>query len=265
MKISIITTVYNSKNTIREAIESVLSQNYKNIEYIIVDAGSTDGTLEIIKEYKDKISKISSESDSGIYDGLNRGVLLASGDVIGFLHANDLYENSEVIEKVVTVFKSEQADAVYGDLVYVNKENTNNIVRYWKSEKFSFSRLKYGWMPPHPIFFAKRKFYKKHSSFDTNFKISADYDFMLRVLTNSANKISYLPEVLYRMRVGGASNKSLSAILQKSKEDFKAIRRNKIGNINTLIMKNFLKIPQFFIKPRLETVREEKNKNSNPN
>ena len=127
MKISIITTVYNSKNTIREAIESVLSQNYKNIEYIIVDAGSTDGTLEIITEYKDKISKISSESDSGIYDGLNRGVLLASGDVIGFLHANDLYENSEVIEKVVTVFKSEQADAVYGDLVYVNKENTNNI------------------------------------------------------------------------------------------------------------------------------------------
>jgi len=250
MKISIITTVYNAKDTIRDAIESVLSQNYKDIEYIIVDAGSTDGTFEIIHEYEDKISRISSRPDNGIYDGLNRGISLASGDIIGFLHANDLYENSKVIEKVVTTFKSEQADAVYGDLVYVNKENVSKIVRYWKSEKFSISKLKVGWMPPHPTFFLKRKFYEKYGYFDTNYKISADYDFMLRVLTGSVNKVSYLPLVMYRMRVGGASNRSLSALLQKSKEDLKAIQKNKIGNINTLLIKNFSKISQFFIKPK---------------
>jgi len=251
MKISIITAVYNSKNTIREAIESVLSQNYTNIEYIIIDGASTDGTLEIIKEYEDKITKICSKPDRGIYDGLNKGVSLASGDIIGFLHADDLYENCEVIEKVITAFKSEQADAVYGDLVYVNKKNTNKILRYWISGEFSLLKLKYGWMPPHPTFFLKRKLYETCGLYDINFKISADYDFILRVLTNSKYKIYYLHEILYRMRIGGASNQSLSSILQKTKEDFKAIQRNKIGATNTLIMKNLSKIPQFFIKPKI--------------
>ena len=251
MKVSIITTVYNAKDTIRETIESVLSQNCKNIEYIIIDGGSTDGTLEIIREYEDKITKISSKPDKGIYDGLNQGILLASGDIIGFVHAGDLYENREVLEKVISTFKREQVDAIYGDLVYVNKEDTNIVIRYWKSEEFSLSKLKYGWMPPHPTFFLKRKLYEKHGCFDTNFKISADYDFMLRVLMNPENKVSYLPMVLCRMRVGGASNKSMNAMLQKSKEDLKAIRRNKVGNLHTLIMKNFSKIPQFFMKPKI--------------
>ncbi len=246
MKISIITSVYNCKDTIREAIESVLSQSYEDIEYIIIDGGSTDGTIEIIKEYENKIDIFSSSSDNGIYDGFNRGISLASGDIIGFLHADDLYENHDVVKKIDTVFKNEQADAIYGDLVYVYKENINKVLRYWISEQFSSSKLKKGWMPPHPTFYVKRELYEKFGTFNKSFKIAADYDFMLKVLTCQKCKIIYIPEVLYRMRTGGASNRSLQNIFQKWEEDLKVIKRHKIGGLNTLFMKNFSKIPQFF-------------------
>lgn len=248
MKVSIITSVYNNKSTIKDAIESVLSQTYHNIEYIVVDGASNDGTIDIINKYQDKISQYVSEKDKGIYDGLNKGVDLASGDVIAFLHSDDIYADENVIADIVKVFESTDTDSIYGDLVYVDKEDTSKIFRYWKSGEYTFKKLRNGWMPPHPTFFVKKEFYDKFGKFDLAFGIAADYDFMLRMLGKYKITTSYLPKVLYKMRVGGASNRSLKNIIQKSKEDIKALQNNDIGGIHTIIMKNLSKIPQFLKK-----------------
>jgi len=243
LKISIITSVYNNKETIKEAIESVLSQTYRNIEYIIVDGASTDGTVEIVQSYGSKINTFVSEADKGIYDGLNKGLGLATGDVIGFLHSDDLYENDKVIEEIAKAFEG-GVDAVYGDLVYTAKEDTTKVLRYWKSRTFDKSLLAKGWMPAHPTFFVRKEVYEIYGKFDSSFKIAADYDFMLRVLSAGIN-VKYLPKILYKMRVGGESNKSIKNIIQKSKEDLKALKNNNVGGIYTLLYKNLSKIIQF--------------------
>ncbi|MCD4788439.1 MAG: glycosyltransferase [Bacteroidales bacterium] len=248
MKVSIITIAYNSENSISDAINSVLSQTYPNIEYIIVDGKSKDKTVEIVKSYGNKISKFVSEPDKGIYDALNKGIEMASGDVVGFMHSDDLFADEHVIEKVAKLFKEKDVDSIYGDLNYVFKNDTNKILRYWKSDEFTLSRLKFGWMPPHPTFYVKRKIYEKYGGFDIDFKISSDYDSMLRFLGKYKISTAYLPEVMIKMRVGGASNRSLKNIIQKSTEDFRAIRKNKFGNIFTLIFKNLRKVKQFFEK-----------------
>jgi glycosyltransferase len=245
MKVSIITSVYNNNKTIKDAIESVINQTYKNMEYIIVDAGSNDGTIEIVKSYENKINQFISEKDKGIYDGLNKGIDLATGDVICFLHSDDLYASEDIITLVAKEFNNDLClDGVYGDLVYTPKNDTDKILRYWKSKYFDNSLLKQGWMPAHPTLFLKREVYEKYGNFDLDFKIAADYDFMLRVL-KSGIKVKYLPKVLYKMRVGGESNKSIKNIILKSKEDLKALKINKVGGIFTLIIKNLSKIKQF--------------------
>jgi len=248
VKVSIITSVYNNKDQISEAIESVLNQSYHDIEYIVIDGASTDGTTEIVGSYGDKISKFISEPDEGIYDGLNKGIYLATGDVIGFLHSDDFYLHDQVIEMVVKHFKENDCDGVYGDLIYVDKENTQRVVRHWKSGRFEYEKLRRGWMPPHPAFFIKREIYEKFGAFDTNFKISADYNFMLKILSDQNLKVCYLENVLYVMRVGGASNKNLKNLYKKSTEDLKALRENNIGSLITLFLKNISKLPQFFRK-----------------
>lgn len=246
MKISIITSVYNNKDYISEAIESVLSQSYHDIEYIVIDGASTDGTTSIIKSYDNKIHKFISELDEGIYDGLNKGIRQATGDVICFLHSDDFYPHDQVIEMVMDYFKENDCDGVYGDLIYVDQEDTDKVVRYWKSGKFEYKNLKKGWMPPHPSFFIKREVYDKFGLFDTDFKIAADYNFMLKILSDNETKICYLSNVLYVMRTRGASNKNLKNLFQKSVEDLKALRNNKVGSFVALFLKNILKIPQFF-------------------
>ncbi len=246
MKISIITSVYNNKDHIAEAIESVLNQSYKNIEYIVIDGASTDGTVGIIKSYGNKIHKFISQVDEGIYDGLNKGIRQATGDVICFLHSDDFYLHNQVIAMVADYFQKNDCDGVYGDLMYVAQDDTDKVVRYWKSGKFEYENLKKGWMPPHPAFFIKREVYDKFGLFDTDFKIAADYNFMLKILSEDETKVCYLPNVLYVMRTGGASNKSLKNLLQKSVEDLKALKNNKIGSLVTLFLKNISKIPQFF-------------------
>ncbi len=249
MKISIITSVYNNKNTIAESIESVLSQTYANIEYIVVDGASTDGTLDIIKQYQNKISTFISEPDKGIYDGLNKGIKLATGDVVGFLHSDDLYQNDRVIETIAQTFKDNQVDSTYGDLIYVRQHDTSKVVRYWKSGAFSLKKLSHGWMPPHPTFFVKRKNYEEFDGFDTRFKIAADYDIILRLLGKHSITTFYIPKILIKMRVGGESNKSLKNLFLKSMEDIKAMKKNGIGRHPTsIIIKNISKIPQFLIK-----------------
>ncbi len=248
MTISIITSVYNNKGTISEAIESVLSQTYDDIEYIVVDGSSTDGTVDVIEQYVDKITTFVSEPDKGIYDGLNKGIALATGDVVGFLHSDDLFEDKHVVEKIAEAFKKMHVDSVYGDLTYVSKEDTSNVVRFWKSGLFTMSKLKKGWMPPYPTFYVKREVYEKYGAFDTSFKIAADYDSILRFLGKEQISTHYIPEVLVKMRVGGASNKSIKNLVLKSKEDLRAMRNNGVGHMGSLFVKNASKIPQFFKK-----------------
>jgi len=248
LKISIITSVCNAKMTIGDTIESVLSQTYKDIEYIIIDAASTDGSLDIIRRYEDKITIFISEKDDGIYDGLNKGMSLATGDVIGFLNSDDIFRDDKVISKIADAFEKNSVDSIYGDLVYISKKDPSNIIRYWKSHDFNMKKLQNGWMPPHPTFYVKRDIYDKYGIFNTDFKIAADYDLILRLLGRAKISTYYIPEVLVKMRVGGESNKSLKNIIKKSSEDLQAIHLNSIGNIFTLFKKNISKIPQFFKK-----------------
>lgn len=248
MKVSIITSVYNNKETIADAIESVLSQTYSDIEYIVVDGASKDGTVDVINQYSDKISTFVSEPDKGIYDGLNKGIALSTGDVIGFLHSDDFYADENVVARIAETFKAEGVDSIYGDLVYVSKDNTSKVLRYWKSGAFRLKKLEKGWMPPHPTFYVKRKIYEQFGGFDTSFKISADYDSILRFLGREGITTCYIPEVLVKMRVGGESNRSLENIVRKTKEDLRAIRNNNVGHVRSILYKNISKIPQFFMR-----------------
>jgi glycosyltransferase len=245
MKVSIITITYNSGKSIADAINSVLTQTYPDIEYIIVDGQSKDNTMEIVKSYDKRITKYISEPDKGIYDALNKGIRLAEGDIVGFLHSDDLFAGSDVIEDVVALFKQKQTDSIYGDLQYVYKTDTSRVFRNWKAGIFSMKKLRMGWMPPHPTFYVKRQVYEQFGLFDTSFKISADYENMLRFLGKQKISTAYLPRVMVKMRIGGASNRSLKNIIQKSREDLRAMKANKFGNLITLAGKNLGKLNQF--------------------
>jgi len=250
MKVSIITATYNSAHGIEACLDSILSQDYKNIECLVIDGKSIDQTIEIVLEKQKKHSSINmvSEPDKGIYDALNKGVNLASGDIIGFVHSDDLLASSSIISEIVGKIKDEELDGVYGNLQYVNKNNITKIVRLWKSRGFDPDLLRRGWMPPHPTLFLRKKVYEKHGRFDLAYKIAADYDFMIRILKDKTLKFGYLPKVITKMRVGGASNRSIKNIIKKSIEDYRAIRSNNIGGVITLLLKNTSKIKQFLIK-----------------
>jgi len=246
---SIITVVLNGKDTIEDTIKSVLGQGYQNIEYIIIDGGSTDGTLKIIESYKDKISKFVSEKDKGIYDGMNKGISLADGDIIGILNADDFYTSNNVIETVVKEIEEKKADVCWGDLVYVDKNNTDKIIRYWKSSEYKEGKFKKGWMPPHPTFFVKKWVYEKYGIFNLDFSISADYELMLRFLEKYKIKTCYIPQILVKMRTGGQSNKNIKNIIKANIECYRAWGVNEL-KINPLIifLKLILKITQYFEK-----------------
>tara|TARA_B110000879_G_scaffold208520_1_gene294269 strand:+ start:876 stop:1622 length:747 start_codon:yes stop_codon:yes gene_type:complete len=248
LKVSIITATYNSAKYIASSLNSIFNQDYKDIECIIIDGDSKDQTKSIIKTYQRKNLNITlvSEADNGIYDALNKGIKLATGDLIGFVHSDDNLASPHIISELVLAIKEKQAFGVYGDLQYVSQLDTSKLIRDWKSCVFSKSLLKKGWMPPHPTLFLKKEVYQKHGNFNQNYKISADYDFMLRVLKDKTLRFVYLPKVIIKMRVGGASNKNLKNIIQKTKEDYKAITSNKIGNWVTLFLKNYSKFKQFF-------------------
>lgn len=245
MKVSIVTVSYNSSKTIRDTITSVNSQTHPSIEHIFIDGASTDDTLEIIKTTSHRQNIIVSEKDSGIYNAMNKGIRHSSGDIIGFLHSDDIFHSEEVISDLVNKIQDENLDGVYGDLQYVDKVNPNKIIRSWKSCQFKQNLLRKGWMPAHPTLFLKREIYLKHGVFNTTFKISADYDFILRIFKDQNLKSGYLPKIVTKMRVGGASNRSLKNIFKKTKEDYCAIRLNKIGDLMTLFLKNASKIKQF--------------------
>lgn len=248
MKASIITATYNSAESIKSSIDSVLNQNYNNIELLIIDGKSIDNTLYIIKDLANNFNEIQifSEKDKGVYDAFNKGIKSSNGDILGFVHSDDLLASPLIISEIVEKIKREKLDGVYGDLNYVQKHNINKIVRKWKSNDFDYDLLKKGWMPAHPTFFLKKSVYEKHGLFNLNYSISADYDFMMRVLSDKSLKFGYLPKVITKMRVGGESNRSLKNIILKTKEDYLIIKRNNIGNFLTLIRKNTSKFKQFF-------------------
>ncbi|MBA3681038.1 MAG: glycosyltransferase [Bacteroidetes bacterium] len=247
MKISIITITFNSAATIEQTINSVLDQSYENIEYIIVDGGSTDKTLEVIEKYKSKISKFVSEKDNGLYDALNKGIGMASGDVVGILHSDDFYIDNTVIGKYANTFIKNNSEAVYSDLFYVNKEDTNKIIRKWKSGNHKPNSFLHGWMPPHPTFFVKREIYERFGKFNLDFKHSADYELMLRFIHKHKIKINYLHEFTIKMRVGGQSNASVQNRVNANIEDRKAWHVNGMkARFYTSYLKPFRKILQFF-------------------
>ena len=247
LKISIIVATYNSSKTIRSCLDSIFNQNYSNIEINLIDGKSSDNTLDIVKNYNRKIPiKIISEKDNGIYDALNKGIYSSIGDVIGFVHSDDILASSTIFSEIIKKISLENFDGVYGDLQYVDFDKTDKVIRNWKSCDFNDKLLKRGWMPAHPTFFLKRGVYDKHGGFNLNYSISSDYDFMIRVLNDNSLKFCYLPRVISKMRVGGSSNRSLKNILKKSREDYIIIKKNKVGNFITLVRKNFLKINQYF-------------------
>ena len=229
MKISIITVVWNNKKTIRNAIESVLGQSYKNIEYIIIDGASTDGTVEIINSYSSKISKFLSEPDQGLYDAMNKGLKLATGDIVGILNSDDVYVDDKVIEKVVKVFQEKKVDSVFADLVYVKPDDLGKIVRYYDSSYFHPDKFAYGWMPAHPTFFVKREIYEKYGYFKTNYKIAADYELLVRFLKKYKISYYYLNEVIVKMRTGGISTSGLKSNYILNKEIIQACRENGVS------------------------------------
>jgi glycosyltransferase involved in cell wall biosynthesis len=222
LRISIITIVYNNHETIGDAIESVLGQTYPNIEYIVIDGQSTDGTVKIVQSYGNRISKFISEPDRGLYDAINKGIGLATGDVVGLLHSDDVFYTTDVISKVIGAFQSHGTDSVYGDLLYVQKNNTNKNVRNWVSGNYRRDNFLLGWMPPHPTFYVKREVYQRLGLYNTDFKSAADYELMLRYLYKHQITTTYIPEKLVKMRVGGKSNITLKNRIRANQEDYQA-------------------------------------------
>ena len=249
MKVSLITIAYNSAATIEDTIKSIVAQEYSNIEYIIIDGGSTDNTLSIIEKYKESISTIISEPDKGIYDAMNKGVQNATGDLVGILNSDDIYTDNKVVSNIVEAIGNK--DSIYADLVYVNRDNTDKVTRYWKSGKYRKGIFKKGWMPPHPTFFIKKSCYDQYGIYNLQLKSAADYELMLRMLHKHNISVAYLPEVITKMRIGGQSNVTLLNRLKANKEDKLAwiINDLKPGPL-TLIMKPVRKISQFFKKEK---------------
>lgn len=246
--ISVITATWNSSNTVSECLASVAEQTYLNREHVVVDGVSTDGTLELLEAHRSQLAVLQSEPDCGIYDALNKGIALARGDVLGFLHADDLYAHPDVLGHVAAAFEDPTVCAVYGDLNYVRQLDARYVVRYWRSSPASRARLAWGWMPPHPTLYVRRQWYERIGGFDTRYSISADYLSILKLFNQVEFKATYLPEVLVNMRLGGTSNRSLKAIAIKTQEDWQALRQTGVGalgGVGALVWKNLSKVGQF--------------------
>lgn len=246
MKVSIITVVYNNVRTITSAIESVLMQRYSDREYIIIDGGSTDGTLDKIASYGSKIDKVITEADHGIFDAMNKGLSMATGEVVAFLNSDDFYADDQVLNRVVSAFQQKDTDAVFGDLYYVHADDVQKVFRCWISGMYKPGSFLYGWMPPHPTFFVKRKVYEQYGQFNTKFRTAADYELMLRLVHVNQIKVNYIPEVLVKMRIGGVSNAGLKNRLRANLEDREAWEVNGVQPyFFTLYLKPARKLFQF--------------------
>ena len=256
MKVSIITVCYNGEKTIRDTIKSVLTQDYPDIEYIVIDGLSKDTTIDIVNEYRGKISKIISEPDQGIYDAMNKGVKYSTGDIVGILNSDDFFENPSVISDVVKHFNSNpNASLVIGDVVYVDPNNTEKITRFYSSRKFKPVKLRFGWMPPHAATFIKASVYNKLGNYSTDYEISADYELFVRLLLLHKVCYSRLDKVLVRMRTGGVSSSGIKSNFLLNIEIVKACKDNGIyTNIFLVLLKIPMKLLELFRRPSINKV-----------
>ena len=249
MKISLITVTYNSEKYLSHCIESVQMQTYKDIEHIIIDGKSTDNTVAIIKKYGSGIAKWVSEADRGMYDAINKGMKMATGDIIGILNSDDMLVSDTVIEEIVNVFRDKSVDSVYGDLEYVDKENTERILRIWKGKKYDRNLFKIGWMPGHPTFYIRRSLIEKYGGYENHYFTAADYEFMARYLFKHKITACYLPKLIVKMRMGGASNKNIYQRLRANRRDYLAMKKNNIPMPFVVsILKPLIKVHQYGIK-----------------
>lgn len=235
MKFSLITSCWNSAATIRDTIESVLGQTHRDIEYIVIDGASKDATMSIVREYGDRIAKVVSEKDKGIYNAMNKGVALATGDVIATINSDDFYADNRVIERVAAAMTQSGADCLFGDLDYVDPVQTSKVLRRWRSSPYKPRAFHRGWHPAHPTFFAKRAVFERFGSFDETYRIGSDFELMLRFLEAGKASSTYLPSVLVKMRDGGASNRSLKNIYKANLECYRSFKKNGLS-VSPLIM-----------------------------
>ena len=248
MKISVITVMLNSEATLLDNIQSVNAQTHPDVEHVFIDGASTDRTVAIVKSNAQKPHILISEPDDGLYNAMNKGISLATGDVVAFLNTDDFYADNDILSKVSQIFKTQNVDAVYGDLVYVSSSDTNKIRRYWKSGSYQEGAFLKGWLPPHPTFMCKKEVYEKFGVFDTNLKISADYELMFRFIQRYKIKMASLPQVMVKMRTGGRSN-TFKGFIIANLEAFRAFRQNGYPiHWRASLMKPLSKIPQYFRK-----------------
>ena len=261
IKISIITATLNSIKYLPDLLHSISQQSYTNYEHIVIDGGSTDGTLEYLRASK-QVNLIISEPDDGLYDALNKGVRISSGEVIGFLHSDDVFASCHTLQHIRDAFatnymtsgEEKKIDVVYGDLVYTDPLDTNKVLRSWISRPFKSALLSRGWMPAHPTLFMHRKVYMEHGLFDAKLKIAADYDMAIRVFKDCTINSLYIPKVITKMRKGGVSNNGIINLIKKSREDYRVIKNNKMPfPLFVLFLKNVSKIPQFILTNRFKT------------
>lgn len=249
MKVSLITVCYNSERTIEDTLKSISGQTYKDIEYIVIDGGSTDSTCSIIEKYSSHIAIYKSEKDKGLYDAMNKGVLLATGDIVGILNSDDVYENENVISEVVDNFSAD-VDAVFSDLVIVDKDNLDRVERYYSSSYFSKKLIRFGLMLPHPTFFVRKKYYNELGLYDTSLPVAADFDLILRFVM-SGLKLKRINNVLVRMRNGGKSNGGIASRVKQNIEVMEACRKNNIyTNLLFISLKVPFKLSSFFFSKR---------------
>ena len=248
MRISVITATYNAARTVAACLGSVARQTHPDVEHWVLDGASRDGTQAVVEAARGRLAGIISEPDNGIYDALNKGIARATGEVVGFLHADDFYAGDSTLASIAAAFDDPRVDAVYGDLTYVDAVDASRVIRYWKAGPVSRERLKRGWMPPHPTFYVRRSVYQRLGSFDTRYRISADYDCIVRFLFGGGVRAAYIPQVLVSMRVGGISNRSLRTIALKSREDLRIMREHGLGGLPTLLAKNLGKVAQFWAR-----------------
>ena len=251
MKVSIITVCFNSGTTLRQTIESVLSQTHNDIEHIIIDGDSNDESMSIVNEYRSRLGKVVSEPDNGLYDAMNKGLGLATGEIIGILNSDDFFENDNVIESVVSMFSSDSAlETVFGEVVFVNPDDLDSVVRHYSAKNFKPWKLRFGWMPPHPATFIKKSVYKKIGNYRMDFKIAADYELFIRLFLKHETSYKFLDEVIVRMRTGGASTEGIYASIRLNREIVSACRSNGVYTNLALVLS---KLPYKLIELRKAT------------
>ena len=251
MKVSIITVTFNSSSFISHCLDSVKNQTHNDIEHIVIDGASTDGTLSILKSKTNQLAELISETDNGIYEAMNKGLKIATGDIIGFLNSDDFYANNNVLKNVSELFREDSTlEACYSNLVYVDALETSKIIRFWKSENFVPGMFSKGWCPPHPTFFVKSSVYRRHGNFDTNYKLASDAELMMRFMEVKMIKVKYEPKLWVKFRIGGVSNKSLKNIIIQNSEVIKALKNHglQFNYIIIFFKKLIIKIKQFIRK-----------------